>query len=644
MKSKKLISPSNLDTEKLVKQCEMVTPFTIEPLSIDPYTIEEKLEKSNITDNELPKYPFTNKEKKEENAINEEISEEAKIICKNSRKKENSKHIKPTESFFIANYHLTPIEKHVFINRKGKEIAERECIRTKVQINGELPKELEIKTAEIRNVAKIMGDTFSTAIVSEDSKAPKIVENDFRKKTSLIPVVRFFVQAGWQMIDGKRTYASDTCVETKSIKFQTGLSLPVSTDINICEVFQRALQLYTDKAVIATMFLYAFTGVMYKVFEEAGYPPRFLLFLNGKSGTMKTTIGRILYTQLCRPEHRNHVRRIDADTAASFERGIIEAGADTVLLFDDYAPAKTRSQKAEMDKKVEVLIRMVGDGSTKSRSNVDLEDIQGEGVHGTIVLTGELRSKGLSTNLRCLYCKFEHGKANTDEVTWFQKNDEAFCSLIARFTDFLSVNWEYAVTYIKEHFEEKRSKLNREITEKRIIDSVCILHIIADILEKFAIEYCRFDPQYTKNLFIEMRDAVIINAKYSQILSKEEIPAIMFARAIGDLINQGQLKLCEKSEFEMTNDYDGFWDEKNYFFIPSNLYDKTLHMLGMMHMYFPLDMQETVAALKEEGFIKEHSNGKNKKTNYARILIGNTRIKFLQFPRDVFVELMEKES
>ncbi len=136
---------------------------------------------------------------------------------------------------------------------------------------------------------------------------------------------------------------------------------------------------------------------------------------------------------------------------------------------------------------------------------------------------------------------------------------------------------------------------------------------------------------------------MIINAKYSQILSKEENPAIMFARAIGDLINQGQLKLCEKSAFEIVKGYDGFWDEKYYYLLPSNVYDKTQHLLGMMHMYFPLDMQETVAALKDEGFIKEHSNGKSKKTNYARILIGNTRVKFIQFPRNVFVELMKKE-
>ena len=78
--------------------------------------------------------------------------------------------------------------------------------------------------------------------------------------------------------------------------------------------------------------------------------------------------------------------------------------------------------------------------------------------------------------------------------------------------------------------------------------------------------------------------------------------------------------MCEKSAFEIVKGYDGFWDEKYYYLLPSNVYDKTQHLLGMMHMYFPLDMQETVAALKDEGFIKEHSNGKSKKTNYARTL------------------------
>lgn len=62
-------------------------------------------------------------------------------------------------------------------------------------------------------------------------------------------------------------------------------------------------------------------------------------------------------------------RRIDADTLNSFERAVVLSGRDTTLLIDDYAPAKTPQKKAEMQNKLEMIVRMVGDGATKSRSN-----------------------------------------------------------------------------------------------------------------------------------------------------------------------------------------------------------------------------------------------------------------------------------
>ena len=106
------------------------------------------------------------------------------------------------------------------------------------------------------------------------------------------------------------------------------------------------------------MSLFSLLGILYRCFRLAGYPPHFLLFINGRTGSLKTTIAKILYSQLCNDCYRDNPRRLDVDSITSFERGIVKVGRDTVLLFDDYAPAKTPQKRQEMKGKLEVLVRI----------------------------------------------------------------------------------------------------------------------------------------------------------------------------------------------------------------------------------------------------------------------------------------------
>ena len=283
-------------------------------------------------------------------------------------------------------------------------------------------------------------------------------------------------------------YLDDSKNGILPLDIKTGLSLPLQQDItgkDVYSIFKNALSVYGDKPTISTMVLFSLLGVSFKLFEEAGYMPRFVLFINGKTGSMKTTLSKILYMQLTDEKHRNTVRRIDSDTIVSFERALVKSGRDTTTLFDDYAPAKTAQKKTEMQNKLEAIIRMVGDGSTKSRSNEKLQDVQGDGVHGAVVITGELRGKGLSSNLRCVYCMIDKSNVNLELVNWFQKNANYYTSFISIFTQYLSLNWDREICYIKDNFNKERDQLCGVLKEKRLIDSCVTLRLLADMLKRF---------------------------------------------------------------------------------------------------------------------------------------------------------------
>lgn len=645
------------------KNQEEISPFRIETehqVQIKPYVLDMKFGEQKETEAKNAAMQVCMQEKfcgeverasNKTNAVYADILTDAEKegLCRDLQKtcKEVKKAEEREKMAFVpvSNYELIPIEKHIFINRKGNAIIEKELIRTKVIINGQVPEMIDVLTSEIKNIANIVGKRFSMAMLDvEENKADKYVEQRFRMRTRGIPIIKNYIDAGWQIIDGNWIYLSDSCVAWKGVKIQTGMSLPSYNldNIEIGNILMRALNLYNDKVAMGTMFLYAFSGVMYKLFEEAGHAPRFLLFVNGKTGSMKTTIARILFVQLHDEKQRGYVRRIDSDTIVSFERAIVKRGVDTVLVFDDYAPAKTPQKKLDMQNKLETLIRIIGDGSTKSRSNASLDDVQGEGVHGTVVLTGEMRGRGLSSNLRCVYCELQRENVNVEMVTWFQENMDAFTSVIANFTKFLAQNWDVTVDFIKSQFPIKRKAVERSIRERRIVDSVVVLHIIADILEQYCVQWCGYEQLYAKTLFSEMRDSVIVNAKYSQAISEEETPAILFMRALEDLIRTSQIRLCEKNTYTVGGGCDGFVDEKYYYFVPERIYEKIQRLFGATHQYFALDMRETVIALHEEGIIKTHSNGLGKRTYYSRIGVGDgKKQKFLKIPKQIFEELEE---
>lgn len=100
----------------------------------------------------------------------------------------------------------------------------------------------------------------------------------------------------------------------------------------VADIFWRARLLYRDERVIDTLLLYALLGVSYRLFDESGYPPHFLLFLYGKTGSFKTALAKVLFTQLCDERYRKYPRRIDVDTPTSLEIALTKSGCDTLTL------------------------------------------------------------------------------------------------------------------------------------------------------------------------------------------------------------------------------------------------------------------------------------------------------------------------
>lgn len=547
----------------------------------------------------------------------------------------------------VTNYELKPLCKRIYKNRNGKidyslnEILVQILIKENFKISQE---KFLIRCTEIDKLTKIIGKKFPTAIIYDKKEAGRI-ENDFREKTSSISEMICYTDAGWQNINGKYIYVHNGC-KLQNSEIMTLLNLPSNQQYckkDIVNTWRMSLDICTNYEVSAVLSVYSFLGVTYKLFEEAGFSPHFLLFLNGKTGSLKTTIAKILYIQLADEQYREFPRRIDSDTQTSFERALVLSGQDTVTLIDDYSPAKSLCKKNDLANNLESIIRMVGDGSTKSRSNINLEDCRGSGVKGVVVLTGELRGKGLSSNLRCLYCKIQRENVNLNVVSWFQNNKNAYTTLIQHFTYFLSNEWINIVSYIKERMESKRREAEKYLGERRLVDTLATLWIMAEILGEFLVRYCNMSEREVKTEITFMQRDMISVVVRSEMLSNEENPARVFMKAVGTMMENKKLHLAERrlQAVDLTV-FDGFEDDNYFYLLPDNVYRKVISWLKMGGLYFNIDINQLGSILVDEGYAVPTPNGKNIKLNYSRIDVGEGRkVKFLKISKKVIQQLQE---
>lgn len=545
----------------------------------------------------------------------------------------------------VSNFKVEPIQKIIYIDVDGNEIIEKEKILCKFCIIGHSAKYFDVLTSEIGSICKIIKKRYSAAIIDYEKKnAEKVIEMNFRHATNFCAKVYCYFRQGWQIVNGNKVYLYDGKYLGDNVRVETEVTLPRYdySRRQVGETLLYALEIYKNPTSMSTMIAFSLMGVLYRTFVEAGFPPRFALFLNGRTASMKTTIAKILYTQLCRDEERDTPRRIDADTNVSFERAVIMSGRDTITILDDYSPAKTSSKKKEMQNKLETIIRMIGDGSSRSRSNIKLEDCRGEGVQGMVVITGELMGKGVSSNLRCLYCKMKREEANEEVITWFQNNPFAFTTVIANFAEYVGENWNTIVGFIKTEFENSRNNLKKYVQERRLVDSAVILQIANEIMKQFLLFYCGMDKEHIEAICSEIANGIIRNAYMSQEMSVVESPSILFIRTIDELMRINQIILnTEKIMQTETSSYDGFEDEKYFYFNPELVYKKVLAFLAQTNRYLPLELREVMSALYDEGLIKASSNGAGKKTYCARIAIGDGKKQnFLKISKEIFEKVL----
>ena len=445
-----------------------------------------------------------------------------------------------------------------------------------------------------------------------------ILESGFRSRPT-------FKAAGWTNCLGDgliHKYIHDGLPRDKDFKAQTGKTLYDITMLTPNESFFHAVRmLFLSKDIRKTLplFLVSHLGILFSLFEDAGYPPRFVTFIYGPSGSLKTSVSKIFFKIL--KDQSNDITANFNDTATALE---IKMGntKDEVLLIDDYRPSALRTEAQRINGNFEKLVRFYGDGVGKGRGNVNLT-LQNEfKPRSMCAMTGEFLFGTKSSLLRLLIIHISRNTFDKDLLKFYQDNPRIFTTHIKFFIDYLSIKYEEIVCYIKENYVKYRNEFRLTLTESRLIDTAVCLKLTAEIIiNKYANECGLVYPKEISAQLGYWNEIIKQVVKESENLASHNEPYDMYLYAMVNSINSGELKICGNKElYSAYTDGVGFLDARNQFLYirAQDAYNQVVRYWDKMGRYFSTTDKTVRKDLVIHNFLLTQSE--ERKENTTRVV------------------------
>lgn len=502
--------------------------------------------------------------------------------------------------------------------------------------------EFSVNSCDVKNVLSYARKADIQCIVEySPAKVTEKITNHFLSKLGNIPKEYVQTQAGWTSWKDRPIFSHDArkVGNGRELKFQTGISVlrKELSNTDIINIFYSILEIAPIK-VIAPLIATALLGPLFQLFSSVGdeYRPSYVTFINGQSGSLKTAVAKVLFTMFNADNAK--VPASFKDTATSMEIRLKESRS-SVALIDDYYATGLSSVKYDMQKSLETIIRFVGDGTSRNRSNANLEDVKGTRPEGMVVITGEDTDGQLSTLLRCLVINVEKGIFNGKKLEIFQQDKLLWSTFLATFIDYVESYYLQIQELIKNNFCTGREHYKDYFSDLRQVDQMVQLHLTYRILEGFLV-VLGGNAENIYNICENCIDGCAEAVKLSHEYAIENSAENQFPITVYNMIIKRELNIAAtRQQYNCNvNSYDGFETEEDYVLDFERLYAKALAHYKRINKRFDLTKGACKSSLYKAGLLEvEYENRgteKEKLLYEKKYKIGTLRIRLLTIKKE----------
>lgn len=425
---------------------------------------------------------------------------------------------------------------------------------------------------------------------------------------------------GWKLINNKHYYLHGNGAIGSTDNIINGIvdrKIEIDNSLNAYSALQGALTLINlsdnDQKTLP-LFLYSHLSVLTELFIISGARPKFALWIYGLTGSMKTSVSTIffnLFNRISKPE----ISATFKDTPSAIEIKAFNA-KDSTLLIDDYHPTTSSIEKRNMETLASHILRMYGDGITKSRATKTMGRQKEYPPRGLCVITGEDRLGGESTVARYLSIEVTAGDYKTEMLSYHQNNPLIYSTHMYYFIQWVSYNFNDICSFIKKTFPLYRNDSLNLFRHKRLNECFAVFRIISEIF----INYCttiNYFNEDTADSTLKHWNSIMAQAiKLHEDTNTNQDPAIMYLIALDELISSNKCTLATLGQpCSEKQNILGYKDEIYYYLIPETAFINIRNFWKGQGIEFPVSQEQINKALDNLGVIETSiESGKTRRT------------------------------
>lgn len=427
-----------------------------------------------------------------------------------------------------------------------------------------------VPQGDLEDLADYLSDMIpSFVLASETPRAAQLLAEYIRNQLDEVSSLTVFKRSGWAQHDGHHIFVHADMPVLSNVKSECTQTI-VAEDMSPINAFNAALDILKigKLSVLLPLMLTALVGPLFELFKDAGYLPRFVTYLYGLSGSLKTAVSLVFYRFFADQRHSSF-----RDTRAAIDVAVGEH-RDQMLLVDDFQPAVVAADGANMRKVLEHLIRLYGDDVAKKRANSRATATYGNAPRGSCLVTGESLSGSYSSLLRCLLVPISRGDIDGQLLRRYQENPGLWGSNYIYWLPWVGTNWNRLVNKIRTEFPNLRQHFSSVTNEPRLADTGAVLMLVSEIFLEYGIACGALNREYAQRTLEEWRLAIEALLDTTTSASQELDVVELTRESITDALTNETLKVAPDIN-SFVGKLDGFF-HKDLFWVKPRSMDRVL--------------------------------------------------------------------
>lgn len=515
-------------------------------------------------------------------------------------------------------------------------------VRLRIEMGEFQMTEIEVDYDNLNDITKAVSEKFMNATLCAGTSGADIkLAEAVKEQLVNLPVMHVQTRGGWFIYNEKPIFAHDTrSYNVPEWEMNTGKKVLSnrSSHAENTATLRDAMELAPIE-IIAPMVAVALLAPLCKVFRDANptFEPHFALFINGKSGSLKTAVSKVLFNLF--DADQQAVVASFRDTPTAVENRLKEFRDCPILLDDFYATAMGK-ERSRMQEVLETVVRYVGDGIGKNRSNGKLEDVKGTKPSGMVVITGEDTAGQMSTLLRCLILNVDKGVFDGSKLEVFQRDSLKWSSFLRDFIEFVEATYVQCQQHIAMSYEEIREQYANLFEDRRPADQLTQIYLAFDILGAYMALTC--DKEFIHEFKIQCQEACMRAVRFSQEYAIENSGENQYIFTLAKLLFEHTITLAEsRAKYaEGIQNLDGFEDLEFLYLKADAVYTKVRKYFKEQGREFSVTQLNAHRALNRAGVLvteTENRGTSREKVLYeVKVKVGEKRPRMLKIRRSEF--------